>query len=100
MSCPNNPGRYTRELELLGRYQHDMAFVLAPALAASAVAGIVIARRGLRPVGEIAATARRIGPERLGERIAADGLPAELGDLARTFNVMLVKCAPGIGPVP
>jgi two-component system heavy metal sensor histidine kinase CusS len=79
----------TRELELLGRYRRYMAFVLAPALAASAVAGIVIARRGLRPVGEIAATARRIGPERLGERIADDGLPAELGDLARTFNVML-----------
>jgi two-component system heavy metal sensor histidine kinase CusS len=79
----------TRELELLGRYRHYMAFVLAPALAASAVAGIVIARRGLRPLGEIATTARRIGPERLGERIAVDGLPAELGDLARTFNVML-----------
>ena len=48
----------THELELLGRYRHYMAFVLAPALAASAVAGIVIARRGLRPLGEIAATDR------------------------------------------
>jgi two-component system, OmpR family, heavy metal sensor histidine kinase CusS len=66
----------TRELELLGRYRHYMVFVLAPALAASALAGIVIARRGLRPLGEIAATARRIGPERLGERIAAQGVPA------------------------
>jgi two-component system heavy metal sensor histidine kinase CusS len=79
----------THELELLGRYRHSMAFVLIPSLAASAVAGAVIARRGLRPVGEIAATARRIGPERLGERIAVDRLPAELDDLARTFNVML-----------
>jgi two-component system, OmpR family, heavy metal sensor histidine kinase CusS len=79
----------THELELLARYRRYMAFVLAPALAASAVAGIVIARRGLRPVEDIAATAGRIGPERLGERISADGLPAELGDLARTFNVML-----------
>src|SRR5262245_12602387 len=42
----------TREMELLGRYRHYMAFVLAPALVASAVAGIVIARRGLRPLGE------------------------------------------------
>ena len=79
----------TRELELLGRYRYYMAFVLAPALAASAVAGIVIARRGLRPLGEIVETARRIRPEQLGERIAADGLPSELSDLARTFNVML-----------
>jgi two-component system heavy metal sensor histidine kinase CusS len=74
---------------MLGQYRHYMAIVLAPALAASAVAGIAIARRGLRPVGQIAATARRIGPERLSERIATDGLPAELSDLARTFNVML-----------
>lgn len=79
----------TRELELLGLYRRYMAFVLIPALAASAIIGILIARSGLRPVGEIAATARRIGPERLGERIAAEGLPAELDDLARTFNVML-----------
>jgi two-component system heavy metal sensor histidine kinase CusS len=87
----------TRELEMLERYRHYMAFVLTPALVASAVAGIVIARRGLRPLGEIAATARRIGPERLGERIADDGLPAELGDLARTFNVMLDRLQDSFG---
>src|SRR5262245_7868881 len=34
----------TRELELLGRYRHYMAIILAPALVASAIAGIVIAR--------------------------------------------------------
>jgi two-component system heavy metal sensor histidine kinase CusS len=87
----------TRELELLGRYRGYMAFVLVPALAASAVAGIVIARRGLRPVGEIAATARRIGPERLDERIMAEGLPAELSGLARTFNVMLDRLQDSFG---
>jgi two-component system, OmpR family, heavy metal sensor histidine kinase CusS len=87
----------TRELELLRRYRHYMAFMLPAALAASAVAGVVIARRGLRPVGAIAATARRIGPERLDERIAADGLPAELGDLARTFNVMLDRLQDSFG---
>ena len=87
----------TREMELLARYRLYMAFVLGPALAAFAVAGIVIARRGLRPVGEIAATARRIGPERLDERIVADGLPAELGDLARTFNVMLDRLQDSFG---
>ncbi len=87
----------THELELLGRYRSYMAFVLAPALAASAVAGLVIARRGLRPVGEIAATARRIGPERLGDRIALDRIPAELDDLARTFNVMLDRLQESFG---
>jgi two-component system heavy metal sensor histidine kinase CusS len=87
----------TRELEMLERYRRYMAFVLTPALAASAVAGILIARRGLRPLSDIAATARRIGPERLGERIADAGLPAELGDLARTFNVMLDRLQDSFG---
>jgi two-component system heavy metal sensor histidine kinase CusS len=87
----------TRELEMLGRYRYYMALMLTPALAASAVAGVVIARRGLRPLGEIAATARRIGPERLGERIAVEGLPAELGDLARTFNVMFDRLQDSFG---
>ncbi len=40
-------------------------------------------------IDAFAATARRIGPERLGVRIEADGLPVELSDQARTFNVML-----------
>lgn len=87
----------TRELELLGRYRRYMAFVLLPALLASSIAGAWIARRGLRPVGEIAATARRIGPDRLGERIAADRLPAELADLAGTFNVMLDRLQGSFG---
>ncbi|QEH37790.1 Sensor protein CzcS precursor [Aquisphaera giovannonii] len=87
----------TTELALLGRYRHYMAFVLIPALAATAVAGVVIARRGLRPVGNMAETVRRIGPERLGERIAIGGLPTELDDLARTFNVMLDRLQESFG---
>ena len=82
---------------MLGRYRHYMALMLTPALAASAVASVVIARRGLRPLSEIAATARRIGPEWLGERIAVEGLPAELGDLAWTFNVMLDRLQGSFG---
>jgi two-component system heavy metal sensor histidine kinase CusS len=87
----------TREMQVLGRYRNYIVLVLAPALAASAVAGIVIARRGLRPVRKIAATARRIGPARLGERIGAEELPAELCDLARTFNVMLDRLQDSFG---
>lgn len=87
----------TRELELLGRYRRYMAFVLLPAVLASSLAGAWIARRGLRPVGEIAATARRIGPHRLVERIATARLPAELADLAGTFNVMLDRLQGSFG---
>ena len=56
----------SRELELLGRYRYYTVIVLVPALATSSVAGVVIARRGLRPLGQIAETARRI-------RAGADG---------------------------
>lgn len=51
--------------------------------------GYQIARQGIRPVEEIAETARRITSNRLGERIAADGYPYELASLAQTFNTML-----------
>ena len=53
------------------------------------VAGYHIARQGIRPVEEIAMTARRITSSHLGERIAAEGYPYELASLALTFNNML-----------
>lgn len=51
--------------------------------------GYHIARQGIRPVEEIATTARRITSSHLGERIAAEGYPYELASLALTFNSML-----------
>jgi two-component system heavy metal sensor histidine kinase CusS len=51
--------------------------------------GYKIARQGIRPVEEIAATARRITSSHLGERIGAEGYPYELASLAWTFNNML-----------
>lgn len=81
----------TREFEVLGRYRRNMWFILVPSIAASAAVGVAIARRGLRPLGDIAATARRIGPSRLAERITLQDLPAELHDLAGTFNAMLSR---------
>ena len=51
--------------------------------------GWFAAGRMLRPVHEIADTARRITDERLEERIALDGPPDELKDLADQFDAML-----------
>jgi two-component system heavy metal sensor histidine kinase CusS len=51
--------------------------------------GYEIARQSIRPVEEMAATARRITSSHLGERIAAEGYPFELASLAGTFNKML-----------
>jgi two-component system heavy metal sensor histidine kinase CusS len=75
--------------ELLAGYRRSLWLVLVVALVACALGGYRIAHRGIRPVREIAETARRIRATTLGERIAAAGLPAELAALADTFNAML-----------
>ncbi len=77
------------EVALLGRYRERWWLVLALGLVLSAVVGFQVARRGIRPIHAVADTARRISPANFGERIRAEGLPAELVDLAGTFNQML-----------
>ena len=77
------------EIELLAEYRENLLAVLGAALVACVAVGYRIARRGLRPVQLVTDTARRIDPAHLGERIAVDGLPAELLLLADTFNRML-----------
>lgn len=81
----------TREFEVLGRYRRTMGFILVPSIAAASAVGIALARRGLRPLGEFAATARLIGPSHMAERVRLQALPAELQDLAETFNAMLAR---------
>jgi two-component system heavy metal sensor histidine kinase CusS len=77
------------EIELQAGYRRNLLVVLGVALVVSAVAGYAVAHRGIRPIHDITETARRIRPTNLGERILADGLPAELLTLAATFNQML-----------
>jgi two-component system heavy metal sensor histidine kinase CusS len=85
------------EEELLARYRGRLWLVLALALAASALGGYGTARRGLRPVAEVTAAARRIRPANLGERLAVAGLPSELAALAETFNAMLGRLEDSFG---
>jgi two-component system heavy metal sensor histidine kinase CusS len=63
--------------------------IILGALAIFPLVGYQIARQGIRPVEEMAATARRISSTHLGERILAAGYPFELASLAGTFNEML-----------
>jgi two-component system heavy metal sensor histidine kinase CusS len=53
------------------------------------MAGYQIALRGIRPVEEMATTARHISSTNLRERILPEGYPFELASLAGTFNQML-----------
>lgn len=79
----------TQQVQVLAEYRRNLWFVLGAALLLCAAAGYRIARRGMRPIHDITATAGRTGPTNLGERITPGGLPAELLTLADTFNRML-----------
>ena len=74
---------------LLARYRHWFWLILLGTLATFPLVGYQIARRGIRPVREMGATARHISSTNLHERIQPEGYPSELAALAATFNKML-----------
>ncbi|HXX95183.1 MAG TPA: heavy metal sensor histidine kinase, partial [Planctomycetota bacterium] len=77
--------------QMLRRFRSSMFALLGVTLVLSALVGHRIARRGIRPVEEIARTAQRIRSSTLDQRIATAGLPAEISALASTFNGMLSR---------
>lgn len=81
----------SQEEELLARYRMWFWVILLITAVLFPLVGYWIARRGIRPVEEVAATARRITSTNLRERIASDGYPTELASLAGTFNEMLQR---------
>ncbi len=74
---------------LLARFRMWFWVISGGMLVLFPLIGYKTARQGIRPVEEIAATARRITSSHLGERILAEGYPYELASLALTFNTML-----------
>jgi two-component system heavy metal sensor histidine kinase CusS len=75
--------------ELLARYRHWFWAILLASVVVVPMVGYQIARQGIRPVQEIANTARHISSSNLHERILPEGYPSELASLAGTFNQML-----------
>ncbi len=82
---------------LLRDFRRALVAVLLAAPAACALVGYRVARRGLRPIADVSATAARINASTLGERIGAAGMPAELAELAATFDAMLVRLEDAFG---
>jgi signal transduction histidine kinase len=68
-----------------------IALVIAGAIAA--LLGWLLARRAVRPLHKITATARRLEAENLDRRINLDGPDDELKELADTFDGMLDRLA-------
>lgn len=81
----------SQEEALLARYRVWFWAILLVTSVLFPLVGYRIARQGIRPVEEIAATARRITSTNLRERIQAEGYPSELASLAGTFNEMLER---------
>jgi two-component system, OmpR family, heavy metal sensor histidine kinase CusS len=79
----------SQEETLLARYRHWFWAILLATSVLFPLVGYRTARHGIRPVEEMAATARRISSTNLRERILAEGYPSELASLAGTFNEML-----------
>ncbi len=79
----------SQEGGLLARFQLWFWGILLGALLVCPLVGFHIARRGIRPVAEMAATTRRITSTNLRERVLPEGYPSELASLANTFNEML-----------
>ena len=68
-----------------------LAAMLPLALILAGGGGMLLARRALRPVDQMAATARRISGEDLSERLEEPGGGDELDRLAITLNAMLAR---------
>ena len=66
-----------------------LPMVLLCGVGASAGTALVVARRGLRPLREMAAATARIQASQLNERVGGKKWPQELAPLARAFDQML-----------
>jgi two-component system heavy metal sensor histidine kinase CusS len=75
--------------KLLARYRFWFWAILLATFIIFPLVGYQIARHGIRPVEEMATTARHISSTNLRERILPEGYPFELATLASTFNQML-----------
>jgi two-component system heavy metal sensor histidine kinase CusS len=79
----------THDAELLEEYRRHLSYILGISLIICAVGGYFIARHGMRPVEEVAKMAERIHSTNLDQRLELAGKPAEISNLAETFNNML-----------
>jgi two-component system heavy metal sensor histidine kinase CusS len=81
----------SRQEALLAAYRRTLALVLGVGILVAAGAGIVVTRRGMRPLAEITHAAQRITATQLHARIGPVRWPTELMALATTFDAMLTR---------
>ncbi len=77
------------EEAFLQQYRRSLIWAVLAGAAFSTAAGAVVARRGMRPLAELARATDRVSASQLHDRIAGEGWPRELASLARGFDRML-----------
>jgi two-component system heavy metal sensor histidine kinase CusS len=75
--------------DFLDQLQRDFWLAVLAAALLTVIAGMLIARRGMHPVREIARAAGRISAGQLAERLPEQRVPPELAELVSAFNAML-----------
>ena len=77
--------------KFLAMFYRNLWLAIAAAIVLAAVLGWGAARRSLAPLREMAAVTGNITASRLHDRLSLATLPAELVDLATSFNAMLSR---------
>ena len=75
--------------DFMRKFGFLVAGVLACGIIASAVIAVTVTRRGLRPLAEMTRSLKRVGPNRLHERVPPAEWPRELQPVAVAFDDML-----------
>lgn len=76
-------------MRLLRAFKVNLFLTLPAGLLVAMVIGLLVARRGLRPISRVSETARHITASHLYERIELKDMPRELHGLVDSFNTML-----------
>ena len=82
--------------KLLSDYARALAIALPLALLVAVAGAWLTARSGLRPLRRFTVVASSISSQYLAGRIAVEGIPSELHDLATSFNAMLGRIDEGV----
>lgn len=83
----------SQDYAIVEGYRRKLLAVVLGAILLSALAGWLLARRGLRPLRAISSQIKEMHPDRLQTRITQSEWPAELRVLAVTFDELMERIA-------
>lgn len=83
------------ERDIIIDYRRGLLIVLLVGVFFTAIIGILVTRKGLKPLRDITASTQKISISRLKERLNPSSWPSELSALAIAFNAMLDRIEDG-----